>query len=215
MTNVAGRHRQQAVVEYKNFQIGTILNKHMLVEEINNNETSRSWVVIVPKVVKLINEHFSHEPVSVDVDTPIRVDKNSGHSLLDGTPVRVQLDNPVGYVHGERLYGKFRAGDIRWENKIRHITRLYLRPGGVPMYQVDDVDQVAYTKNQLQVVQADENKPTNKSQKKFIIKKLLRRFKDKNKVMFEVLWDTGEKTNEPRSNLIKDVPDLVEAFESK
>jgi hypothetical protein len=33
--------------------------------------------------------------------------------------------------------------------------------------------------------------------------------------MFEVLWDTGEKTNEPRSNLIKDVPDLVEAFESK
>ena len=66
MTKVSGRHRQQALVEYRNYQIGKILNKRMLREEINNHETSHSWVDIVPEVVKLINEHFAHAARYVD-----------------------------------------------------------------------------------------------------------------------------------------------------
>ena len=119
-------------------------------------------------------------------------------------------DNPIDYTTGKRLHGKFRAGDIRWENQIRQITRLYLRPGQPPMYQVDDNMKVAYGRGQLQVVSADELRPTNQSQHKFIIEKLLKRFKTKNKVYFQVLWDT----NEPRTNLMKDVPELVEQFEN-
>jgi hypothetical protein len=42
VTKIVGRHRQQSVVEAKNYQIGKILNTRMLVEEINNNEVSRS-----------------------------------------------------------------------------------------------------------------------------------------------------------------------------
>ena len=124
--------------------------------------------------------------------------------------MRIQLDNPIDYTTGKRLHGKFRAGDIRWENQIRQITRLYLRPGQPPMYQVDDNMKVAYSRGQLQVVSADELRPTNQSQHKFIIEKLLKRFKTKNKVYFQVLWDT----NEPRTNLMKDVPELVEQFEN-
>jgi hypothetical protein len=97
---------------------------------------------------------------------------------------------------------------------VRHITRLYLRPEQPPMYQVVDDGQVAHTKNQLQVVRADETRPSNRSQKKFITERLLRRCKEKHRVMFEVLWDTGEKTNEQRSSLMKDVPELIQAFES-
>ena len=50
ITKVTGRHRQQSVVETKNHQIGTILNKRMLAEEINNDATSRNWVDIRKKV---------------------------------------------------------------------------------------------------------------------------------------------------------------------
>ena len=168
----------------------------------------------MPKVVELINEHFAHPVQTVDVDAPIRVNSFTGDLLPDGTPVRIQLDNPIDSVSGDRPHGKFRAGDIRWENKVRHITRLYLRPEQPPMYQVDDDGRVAHTKNQLQVVRADETRPSNRSQKKFITERLLRRCKEKHRVMFEVLWDTGEKTNEQRSSLMKDVPELIQAFES-
>jgi hypothetical protein len=60
---------------------------------------------------------------------------------------------------------------------------------------------------------SDKKVPSTSSENKYIIKKLLKRFKLKNKVYFEVLWGDNSKTNEPRSNLIKDIPLLIEEFE--
>ena len=97
VTKVAGRHRQQAVVETKNYQIGKVLNARMLSEEINNNLTSRSWVDIVPQVVKSINQHFSHKAETTDINAPIRTNKFSSTLLPIGTKVRYQLDNPENY----------------------------------------------------------------------------------------------------------------------
>jgi hypothetical protein len=213
VVKVAGRHRQQSVVETKNYQIGKILNTRMLAEEINNNVDSRSWVDIVPKVVKLLNFYMAHSPKDTDVDAPIKTNNFTRDLLEEGTKVRVQLDNPKSYVQGERLHGKFRAGDIRWSKTIHKITQIYLRPDQPPMYQLDNDKQVAYTKYQLQVVKDDEVLPSTEGQKKFAIKRLLKRFKLKNKIYFEVLWGDGSKTNEPRSSLIQDVPLLIEEFE--
>lgn len=213
---IVGRHRQQSVVETKNFQIGKILNTRMLVEEINNNDTSRSWVDILPKVIKLINKYFSHEPMGIDVDQPIKTNKFSSDMLPVGARVRIQLDNPIDYVNEKNLSGRFRAGDIRWSKTVHKITSFYLRPGQPPMYQLDDDTRVAYTKYQLQVVRNDEVRPTGESQNKWNVEKLVRRFKSKNKIVFEVKWEGYKETTiEPRSNLIKDVPEMVRAFESK
>ena len=63
LTKLTGRHRQQSVVETKNYQFGKILNERMLVEEINNDEESHSWVDIVPQVVNLLNKYFSIKPI--------------------------------------------------------------------------------------------------------------------------------------------------------
>jgi len=213
VTKVAGRHRQQAVVENKNYQIGKILNTRMLVEEVNNHIDSRSWVDIVPKVIELLNFYFAHEAKDIDPLTSVKADEYSGELLDVGTKVRYQLDNPETYVEGERLHGTFRAGDIRFSKSIHEITQIYLRPGQPPMYQLDNDKSVAYTKYQLQVVNANEVAPSVASQKKFVIKKLLKRFKLKNKIYFEVLWYDDSKTNEPRTELIKDVPLLVKEFE--
>jgi len=214
VTKVAGRHRQQSVVETKNFQIGKILNTNMLVEEVNNGETSRSWVELIPKVIKLMNEHLAHPPKEVTVDTPIKTNKFSEDILPVGTKVRIQLDNPKSYIDEKRLHGKFRAGDVRWTKKIGTVTEFYLRPGQPVMYCVDDDKRVAYTKYQLQVVK-DEVMPPTTGQTRWIIDKLIKKVKVKNKWYFDVRWSDKSITREPRSNLIKDVPQLVEDFETK
>ena len=52
---------------------------------------------------------------------------------------------------------------------------------------------------------------------KWAIEKLIRRFKaGNNQWFYEVKWVGWDNTTiEPRSNLIKDVPDMVEEFEAK
>ena len=210
---IAGRHRQQSVVETKNYQIGKILNARMQVEEINNNVISRSWVDILPELFKSINKHLSYEAKDTDVNSPIRTNTFTSNMLPVGTKVRIQLDNPQSYTDGKRLMGKFRAGDIRWSKTTHIITQFYLRPDQPPMYQLDNNTDVAYTKYQLQVVKSDEITPTTSSQSKFLVKKLLKRFKLKNKIYFEVLWGDNSKTDEPRASLIKDIPLLINEYE--
>ena len=210
---IAGRHRQQSVVETKNYQIGKILNTRMLVEEINNRAESHSWVDILPDVIKLMNKHLSHKAMDTDINEPIKTNPFTAKVLPIGTKVRVQLDNPKSYIDDKALSGKFRAGDIRWTKTTHTITQIYLRPAQPPMYQLDNNKRVAYTKYQLQVVKDNELPPSTLSQHKWNVKKLLKRFKLKNKIYFEVLWEDGSKTNEPRANLIKDIPDMVNQFE--
>jgi hypothetical protein len=213
VTKIAGRHRQQSVVETKNYQLGKILNMRMLAEEINNDEDSHSWVDIVPEVIKLINQHMSHEAHDIDPESPIKTNNFTSHLLPEGTKVRVQLDNPKSYTDGRTLHGKFRAGDIRWTKTIYTITQYYLRPDQPPMYQLDNNTNVAYTRYQLQVVDENEKRPNVSGQKKHLIDKLTKRFKKNNKIFFTVKWSDGTYTDEPRTNLMKDVPKLVEQFE--
>jgi hypothetical protein len=215
VTKVAGRHRQQALVETKNYQIGKNLNTRMLVEEVNNGIESRSWVDIIPKVIKLMNYYLVHEARDTDPNAPVRANKFSSKLLDVGTRVRIQLDNPQSYVDDKKLHGSFRAGDIRWSKTIHKITQIYLRPAQPPMYQIDNDTNVAYTKYQLQVVKDNEVTPSVTSQNLFVVKKLLKRVKLKNRIYFEVLWFDDSKTLEPRSQLIQDVPLLVKEFEKK
>ena len=105
--------------------------------------------------------------------------------LKVGQKVRIQLDNPTS---GKRLHGKFRSDDIRYENKIRTITQIYLNPGKPPLYQVDNDSNVAYTKHQLQVVSDKEKKPSTKAQKRFYMTDILGKVKRKGKVFYRVEW---------------------------
>ena len=172
-------------------------------------------VDFLPQVVKAINDNYAVKPSHIDGDDEIRGSKNALHILSIGTNVRVQLDNPQNHLTGSRLFGKFREGDVRWTKEPKQITQLYLRPNQPPMYKVGNNGNVAYTKNQLQVVDKNEIKPNINLQQKWIINKLIRRYKKGNKIMYEVKWSDGSITQEPRSNLIKDVPLLVKEFEKK
>jgi hypothetical protein len=211
----AGRHRQQSLVETKNQQLGKILNARMTAEEINNDATSRNWVDILPQVVKLINKHYSQKVEPGNPDLPVKTNKLSQEILPIGTKVRIQLDNPVGYAEGNKLIGKFRTGDIRWTKNIGTITRFYLRPNQPVLYEVDNNNNVAYTRPQIQVVQHDEVKPSPKAQKQFYAQKITGKKKEKGLVYYEVVWEDKSKTWETRKQLIGEIPDMIKEYEAK
>ena len=98
VVKIAGRHRQQSVVEAKNYQIGKILNARMLTEEANNGIESKNWVDILPEVIKQMNKYLSHKPEALNPSLPPRSDKFSDDLLEIGTKVRIQLDNPEDYM---------------------------------------------------------------------------------------------------------------------
>ena len=70
---IAGRHRQQAVVEGKNCQIGKVLNIRMLAEEMNTGQHATGWVNFLQGCVKDVNKHFSHPAIKPNIDAPVRV----------------------------------------------------------------------------------------------------------------------------------------------
>jgi len=64
------------------------------------------------------------------------------------------------------------------------------------------------------VIPRNEQSPPDTLQEKYTIEKLLDRKKEKNKVLFKVKWKNYSKpTWEPRSILMKDVPELVKEYE--
>lgn len=215
----SGRHRQQAVVESINGIISKIIQTRMLAEELNTNETATNWVEDVPKIVELYNKYYVHKPPTMDLDKadPIKVkEKSSASDILEvGTPVRIQLDNPET-TDERRLHGKLRVGDRRWTKRIGKITQFYLRPNFPPMYQVDNNTNVAYTKNQLQVVKKNEKQPSSKAHKKWIVEEILGKIEKKNQpIKYKVKWSDGSTTEEPREQLLVDIPMMVNHYEEQ
>ena len=91
-----------------------------------------------------------------------------------------------------------------------------MKPNQPPTYKVDNID-VAYTRNQLQVVnEATEKQPTDKANRKFIVEQIINKRNVKNKVEYLVKWQgyaDSENTWEPRSTLIKDVAEMVKQYD--
>jgi hypothetical protein len=219
------RHRQQALAERRNQTLGKILFMRMTAQEILTGETSRQWVEYLPDVIESLNKHVKKLPIKHFSDDPVTTKGNE--NLLDiGAHVRVALDEPIDVITGKKLNGKFRSTDIRWNPKIRTIKEDLIVPGQPPMYLLDGnvgkrhVTPVAYTKNQLQLVPEKEvppppsvikGKPTT-----YVVNKIVGKKKVKGKIFYEVNWlgySDKDNTWESRSELIKDVPDIVAEYE--
>ena len=230
-----GRHRQQSVVENRNYAIGYALNLRMASLEQITGQTSRDWVSFLPTVVDAFNEQTSKKELKKrddPADAGIRCHRKGGCELLEeGTRVRVILEEPRDNVTGEQLHGKFRAGDKRWDDTVRTIYQVVTRPDQPIMYIVnkadsDRPDQVAYTRQQLQVVKSNEPEPDarklkiSKTNKDFRVQSLQERRKHKGKIEFLVRWvgypDPKDYSWESRANLMKSgegVKKFVQEFE--
>jgi len=223
------RHNQQAIVERKNQDIGVILFKRMIAEEILTGATSTSWIKYLPEVIQLINKK-SLKPSSKKKNSDYQCKKDTCNAFEQGTIVRVALDAPVDVVSGKRLPGKFRSTDIRWSRTPRTIMETIIQPGQPPLYLLDDgkggTDRsAAYTKNQLQLLPKGEKLPdpslvvgqTENNITKFVIEKIMAKKKINNRIHYKVKWagfPTSQATWEPRSTLIQDVPTLIQHFDN-
>ena len=144
---LAGRHRQQALVERKNQTIGTIIHRIQSAYEMKTKEVNTSWVSLLPEIIKELNENL---PKALDTQpSNFPYSDKTNENLLDiGSKVRVALNHPISANNEKRLSGKFRSGDIKWNPKESHIKEILLKPSEPPMYLVD-TDNAAHTRQQL------------------------------------------------------------------
>jgi hypothetical protein len=146
------RHRQQALVEAKNYTIGNNLNKIMNAKELETGKTNKDWVKYLPQLVVLINENLPKPRTKPIAETPM-ITKENQNLLNEGDKVRVILDYPKSASDDKRLYGnKFRTGDLRWSKTPHEIEQVNIRPGYPPLYKIDGIKGTNYTRQQLQAV---------------------------------------------------------------
>jgi len=209
-----GRHRQQALVERKNQQIGDALFKRMVGQEILTGQSDGQWIEDLPVIIEALNKKT--KPQKPIADVPVA--EGDALTLLDeGIKVRVALDEPRE-VHGKKLHGKFRSTDIRWDPKPHVIEQLLLKPGYPPMYRVDGKNP-AYTKNQLQVIPKNEQDPNPKvirgKPETYVVEKLIDHKKERNVIYYKVKWrgfPEDEATWEKKSYLMGIVPEMITKY---
>jgi len=210
-TGRANRHNQQALVEWYNGVIGKVIMLKQLSNEIETGVEDTSWIKYLANLRKALNKMF-FRIVDTKKITPLPKTGSSEDILPIGTTVRVILDQPTNYITGKRLHGKFRSGDIRWNKMIRKIEQFYITPAQPTRYKVSGIGNALYRREELQVIDADKEI----AESKYIIEKLVKKRKKKGRVEYLVKWKGYNKqTWEPRAQLIKDVPAMVRAKETR
>jgi hypothetical protein len=219
-----GRHRQLALVERKNQIIGKVLFMRMFAQELLTGEVSKQWVDDLPKIIKKINEKYSHD---VYTDDELFEKFNPWQDLKQdiiplGTNVRIALDEPQD-IGDKVLHGKFRDTDHRYTTDIYKVVDYIFDPHQPILYKVNKPlkknERVAYTRKQLQIVSPDEQDPHIKvirgTPKQYAVKKLLGKRMFKKRLQYLVWWRGYKKdasTWEDSKNISKE---LIEKYENE
>ncbi|GET59992.1 chromobox protein homolog 5-like [Rhizophagus irregularis DAOM 181602=DAOM 197198] len=213
---------QQSYAERAIQAIQEPLLKRMVAQELKTGVTSMEWSEDFHNIVSKVNELWQRNPPDIPTGSP-KVSKKTD-LLSEGARVRVKLDEPIS-VLGNKLHGKFRTGDIRWNPNIRVIKKMILSPEQPPTYLLDGpygrlgVSRCAYTRKELQVVPINEKPPPDSvirgQPERFVPEQILRHRIRKGQDQYLVKWERypdTEATWEPADRLKEDVPDLIRKF---
>ncbi|GET66751.1 DDE-type integrase/transposase/recombinase [Rhizophagus irregularis DAOM 181602=DAOM 197198] len=213
---------QQSYAERAIQAIQEPLLKRMVAQELKTGVTSVEWSEDFCDVVNKIDEIWQRNPPDIPTGSP-KVSKKT-ELLSEGTHVRVKLDEPIS-VLGNKLHGKFRTGDIRWNPNIRVIKKMILSPEQPPTYLLDGpherlgVSRCAYTRKELQIVPENEHPPPDSvirgQLERFVPERILRHRIRKGQDQYLVKWERypdTEATWEPADRLEEDVPALIRKF---
>ena len=167
----AQRSRSQAMAENRNKIIAKALFESQHEHELATGDTDKRWVDDVPAVLEALNESAREESgkrlkryAKQDMAGTQKPMLNKEQPMLEvGTRVRVQREAPRN-AQGQREVGGFRATDLRWERPVRTIANILITPRQPIMYQLDGGDKTGYTREQLQVVEANERAPVARAQ---------------------------------------------------
>ncbi|GET58502.1 DDE-type integrase/transposase/recombinase [Rhizophagus irregularis DAOM 181602=DAOM 197198] len=213
---------QQSYAERAIQAIQEPLLKRMVAQELKTGVTSMEWSEDFHNIVSKVNELWQRNPPDILTGSP-KVSKKTD-VLSEGARVRVKLDEPIS-VLGNKLHGKFRTGDIRWNPNIRVIKKMILSPEQPPTYLLNGphgrlgVSRCAYTRKELQVVPINEKPPPDSvirgQPERFVPEQILRHRIRKGQDQYLVKWERypdTEATWEPADRLKEYVPDLIRKF---
>ena len=232
------RHSQVGLAENANKRIAKPLFRRMLSEEILTGHSSISWKTELKDVVDDINQlTIKRNKIKADKEKkkpkPDILDEfkctgDACNLIPEGTKVRYLLDFPIDYITKKKIGSTFRETDIRWSPEEHIITRILLKPNQSPLYILDNNANVAYRKDQIQIILSNETMPNKKSirplavkknKNVYIIDRLTQKRKNKGKIEYLVNWkgfDVSDATWEPRTQLIEDgMIDMIKAFETE
>ena len=224
------RHSQVALAENANKRIAKPLFKRMLEEEILTGESSISWKDDLYDIVKEINKKtiIRNKKKKKSANVNEFMCNGDACNLLDiGAKVRHILDYPINFINKKRTGSLFRETDIRWSPDVHIITNILIKSNQPPLYVIDNNESVAYTKNHLQLIDANEKMPIKSSIRKikttrgkdvYIIDKIVGKRKHKNKIEYLIKWkgfDDSDNTYESRKQLIEDnQKQIIDDYES-
>jgi hypothetical protein len=222
---IAGRHRQIGMVERRNYTIGKAIMMRQHAESMITQKETTHWVKYFPDLIKAVNDRFHHKPFTDESLYKKYGDpwKEKQIILPIGTRVRIQLTEPKDFKE-RGIKGHFRAGDIRFGQDIYKIVNYVFDPHAPVLYKINKKlkphEHVAYTRNQLQVVEDNEIDVSAKelgvkipSDGEYAISKLIDKRTRGNRTEYLVHWKgypIGEATWEYRSKLPKS---FIEKFE--
>ncbi|KAJ4457034.1 putative chromobox protein 3 [Paratrimastix pyriformis] len=232
------RHRMQGIVERYNQMIAYALFKRMSAQELLTGKTSREWIKVLPSLIEFINQRAEKRVRKLrqlyrpgELNDPIQQQPNFEYIYPLGSSVRVELDEPIDIVTRKRLPGRFRSTDIRFDPQVRTIVDIVIRPDSPVLYLLNDpenkaeYENVGYSRNQLQLVKNNESYHHGKDLQipkendQYIIDKIISKHIIKKNIYYKVSWvgypDEKDFTLEPKAQLIKDVPQLIEQFEKQ
>jgi hypothetical protein len=155
---LTNRHKQNSIVERKNREIGNIILTYQGLKEAKTKKISKTWHEYLPKIIKYLNENLKPPKTNTDYWNSDVKCKNSECELLDvGDKVYHILDYPKNAL-GKKQSGKFRVGDVRFDDKPKTIGHVILSTGNPPLYILNkensnDLNKsVAYGRNELLLV---------------------------------------------------------------
>ena len=159
---LTNRHRQMSLVERKNKEIGSTIMKYQTAQEMVKGKVVKGWVKFLPELITAINKH-SQSIKPKKLSDEVLYSNYSKDLILLHTHVRRILDYPITAHDGKRNGSIFRSGDIRFDKEDRTVEKIILNPNEPPMYMLngthDGLDnRVAYTKQQLQIINNKEIK---------------------------------------------------------
>ena len=150
-----GRHKQLANIDSLIRQLSTLFIGIANEKEKKTGKVSKSWLKHIPIIRKELNKIRKkelNEDYWNNIYSSLTTHKNGKlikQKFNVGDMVHIALDRPED-ARGNKLKGKFRVADNRYDKNPRRIKQVVYYSGpGVHRYIVDHIHNAVYTDNKL------------------------------------------------------------------
>ena len=204
------------MIERANATIKELIQKAL---EINENF---DWVKNLNKLIENINN--SQHSITGFTPNDIQKAYKSNDKIVLDSAYDKELKKKKSNISREvfevgdtvRLYRPSNKTRQSWSDEVYEIIRVYKpkKSYSVYEYKVEGFPDRFKDEELLKVVGELQNKIMRVE--KFVISKLIKPVIQNNKVYYEVKWKNHKETTlEPRQNLLKDIPKMLNQFEKK